>query len=376
VTDRLETLHVAALPYPTSQGTQAAVGSMVAALAQAGRASALLTYRAGVGEESRFAHLVPRGVVRPTSMRSGPSLAKLAADVELGAALARHARSADVVFAHHVEAALLARALGLPAYVFVAHTDLGPELPTYFTPALAPIAARAGRALDRSIARAAPALAAISPKVARALESMSHREVVVLPVPISRIHETIERSAARRALELSADERVVLYAGNLDAYQGLEVLVAAMRGARATLLVATESDVAPLRRQLDRAGVRHRAAPLATEEHRARAHAAADVTAVPRLSPGGLPIKLLDALARGVPVVAMERALAGFELHAACLVTNDAAEALGAGITEALSMRGDARAEQIARGHAYLEKHHGPVSFLSAVDRVVRAAAR
>ncbi len=369
-TRELETLHVAALPYPTSQGTQAALGMMLTALASEGRSTALLTYRAGVSAEARFRHVTPAGLVRPSSMRSGPSLAKIAADVELGFALRRHAKDARVVLAHHVEAAMLARAIRLPAYAFVAHTDLGPELPTYFSPRLSGLASRAGRAVDRGLCRAAPALAAISPLVARSLEDASEREVVVLPVPISAIAPGVARRDARTALGLPERDRVVLYAGNLDAYQGLALLVDAMRCVDGTLLVATESDVAALGRELDRAGVRHSAAPLRTEDDRARAHAAADLVVVPRLSPGGLPIKLLDALARGVPIVAMDRALAGFALEGACQVTADSAQALGRGIADALSMSAEARSAQIARGHAHLARHHGRSAFLAALDRV------
>jgi glycosyltransferase involved in cell wall biosynthesis len=153
------------------------------------------------------------------------------------------------------------------------------------------------------------------------------------------------------------------------------MLVDALADVRsATLLVATESDVTALGHQLDQRSVRWRSTPLRTEDDRARAHAAADVVVVPRFSPGGLPIKLLDALARGVPVVAMERALAGFELYPACLVTNDTAYALGRGLADALSMPSEERAAQIARGHAYLAAHHGSRHFALALDRVVASA--
>jgi hypothetical protein len=54
--------------------------------------------------------------------------------------------------------------------------------------------------------------------------------------------------------------------------------------------------------------------PLCTEGDRRQAHAAADVALVPRAAAGGLPIKLLDALARRVPVLASAEACAGLSL--------------------------------------------------------------
>jgi glycosyltransferase involved in cell wall biosynthesis len=78
-------------------------------------------------------------------------------------------------------------------------------------------------------------------------------------------------------------------------------------------------------------------APLASEHDRAVAHAAADVALVPRLASGGLPIKLLEALARDVPVVANRRALAGLPLtpraDLLAVVPDDSLEALADGMT-------------------------------------------
>src|SRR5258706_13064725 len=113
---------------------------MLDALVREGRTTALLTYASGSGRESRFPHRTTRGHVRPRSLRSGPSLEKIAADVELALALREQARDADVVIAHHVEAAAVAHAMRLPRWIFVAHTTLGPELPTYLPRVLGPAA--------------------------------------------------------------------------------------------------------------------------------------------------------------------------------------------------------------------------------------------
>ena len=371
---RLDTLHVAAMPYPTSQGTQAAIGLMLDALARAGRRTALLTYPSGSGREDRFEHLVRRGMVRPRSLRSGPSLEKLAADVELAIALRGYARGADVVIAHHVEAASIAHALGLPRWVFVAHTTLGPELPTYLPRALAPIASKAGRTLDRWLASVAPALAAISPHVATSLLEVADREAVVLPVPMDPITATVSRTEARAALGVAQGDEVVLYAGNLDAYQGLPVLVDALTELRASrprarILVASQSDTRELRGYLERRGHRAYFAPLGAEVDRARAHAAADVAVVTRGTSGGFPIKLLDAVARDVPVVAMRRAMSGSELAGVCVCDDDAVS-LARGLRGALT---DAHASRDARAlaRAALVQHHCPDAFVQALDRAI-----
>jgi glycosyltransferase involved in cell wall biosynthesis len=379
---RLDTLHVAALPYPTTQGTQVAIGEMVAAEARAGRRTALLTYRAGAGVEGRFEHLVPRGLVQPRSLRSGPSLEKVLADVELAARLVRLATEADLVIAHHVEAAALALAIGLPRWAFVAHTVLGPELPTYLGPiarrAVGGVASRAGEALDSALVRRAPALGVISPDVGHALAALGAPDPIVVPVPMQRIDARAVRTDARAALDLAPTEEVVLYAGNLDAYQGLPVLADAMLRLatlrpRARLLVASESSPDALARALAVRGLSARFAPVRTEADRARAHAAADVLAVPRGTPGGFPIKILDAMARGTPVVAMERARSGFALPGAW-VCADHAYAFAEGLASALASSPEARAARIDASRAHLASAHGDAAYLAALAALTRAS--
>lgn len=380
---RLDTLHVAALPYPTTQGTQVAIGEMVAAEARAGRRTALLTYRAGTGEESRFAHEVPGGWVQPRSLRSGPSLEKLAADAELAVVLARRAREADLVIAHHVESAALAIALGLPRWAFLAHTVLGPELPTYFSPrsrrALGSLALRAGTALDRALVRRAPAVGVISPFVGDALAALGAASPVVVPVPLLPIAPTVTRVDARAQLGLDAGDEVVLYAGNLDAYQGLPILADAMlrvgtQRPRARLLVASASAPAAFGAMLAARGLAARFVPVTSERDRARAHAAADVLAVPRGTAGGFPIKIVDAMARGTPIVAMARACSGFALPGAWIADDDA-RSLAEALTRALTSSPTERARRVAEARTHLSLAHADTAYLAAIDELTKRLA-
>jgi phosphatidylinositol alpha-1,6-mannosyltransferase len=184
-----------------------------------------------------------------------------------------------------------------------------------------------------------------------------------------------ERARARTRFGLDPREPVILYAGNLDAYQGLDVMAAAFvralsRRPDARLLVATASDPAPLERLLWPSGAASRArfVPLEDEPDRRAAHAAADVAWVPRAVPGGLPMKLLDALSRGVPTVAARRACAGLDLgDAATVVADDDPEALAAAAL--LSVEGrDAARRQGARGRAWVEREHAPSAYLDAMS--------
>jgi glycosyltransferase involved in cell wall biosynthesis len=346
---------------------------MLDALVREGRSAALLTYATGAGRETRFEHRVAHGGIQPKSLRSGPSFEKIAADVALASALRTHARTADVVIAHHVEAAALALALGLPRWIFVAHTTLGHELPTYLPTWAAPIARRSGRALDRLLARRAPGVAAISAHVSQEIATLTGRDAVVLPVPMDVVGVRPTREAARRVLGIALDRQVVLYAGNLDAYQGLEVLVDALvllRRPRLELVIASQSDPTALRARLAERGIAPRVVPLATEQDRANAHAAADVAVVTRGTPGGFPIKLLDGLARGVPMVAMRRALSD-EFVPGVRVADDDACSLAAALGAMLDAHPDDRRALSANGADHLATRHDAQSFVRALDVAV-----
>lgn len=385
---RLRALHVAALPFPTPQGTQAAIARMLAASAAAGERPTLVTYEDGLGEAPAGVRHVRVAGARGGSLRSGPSLEKLAADVVLGRALGRLARDADVVVAHHVEAALAALAAGVRPVLFVAHTALGPELPTYFSGVLEGPLGRAGDALDRRLCARADAVAAVSPLLARELARLSGRAVHPLPIPwpaaapLAEAERPLAQRAARAALGIAPGAEVVLYAGNLDAYQGLSALGAALerlarRRPGLVFLLATESDPLGMAQQLPpRFSPRVVRARLRTEDERALVHAAASVAVVPRRSAGGLPVKLLDALARGVPTVAVRRALAGHALEGAVvLAEDDDPDALAAALGAALGLSAAERADLARRGHAALATSFSEAAFVDALRRALADAA-
>jgi len=105
------------------------------------------------------------------------------------------------------------------------------------------------------------------------------------------------------------------------------------------------------------------------------AHAAADVAWVPRGTKGGLPIKMLDAFSRQVPVVAMERATAGLPIADDCaVVPNDDPVALA---TEASRLFRDPEAAGALRRRAseYLASQHSAAAYVGAMQAWLGTAA-
>ena len=376
----MPTLHVAAMPFPSVQGTQAAVRAMVEAEHRAGRGPELLTYAHGSHvEEPAWPHHRIRDLVRDRSLRSGPSLRKLVEDAQLAVAARQHFARMEptAVIAHHVEATAACLAARLTPTLFVAHTALEPELPTYLPATVSQLAERAGGALDVALASRAGRVAAVSPWLQRYFEERADRRVAYVPVPwsVPEPFDAAERARARRRFDLEPTVPVVLYTGNLDRYQGLDVLVRGFarlreRRPKARLLIATASSVESLEQRLWSAGHARAAifAPLGDEPDRRVAHAAADVAWVPRHSPGGLPMKLLDAMARGLPTVASRAAAAGLDLERGAMVTADRdPEALAAASLLVFDGREGAR-DLAARGVAFVRTAHSEARFLDALD--------
>jgi glycosyltransferase involved in cell wall biosynthesis len=370
----MRTLHVAAMPFPTQQGTQAAIHSMLCALAEAGHDTHLLCYadQAFPRASAYRVHRAP-GPIALRTLRSGPSLEKLLLDGVLSLQLRRLVRALepDLVVAHHVEAAASAWAVGARPFTFFAHTSLRTELPTYFAPALGAALAWLGGGLDRFLCQRADRVLAVSPLLAELLAREGAAAApCTLPWRLPPARSLEERRAARAAYGIAQDSQVALYAGNLDGYQGLDALFEplarfARRNPRFVWLIATASSARTLRARLSRHGLsaQSRVVPLGDEAARRRAHAAADLALVPRAAAGGFPIKLLDAMARGVPVLAAELACAGLAVPASVRVVAGGAPAAW---YEALAQAFDTPLwEHGERGREHVAQHHRPEQFVS-----------
>lgn len=382
-------LHLAALPFPSYQGTQAAIRSMLETRAARGTRAELYTYGAsGYALQPSFPlHRGPdnaRG-----ALRSGPSWAKVWADLRMGRALPRlcQQRNVRVLIAHHVEAMSLACSMRGLARVFFAHTDLAAELPCYAAPRYARILGHAGAITDRLLCTQANAIAAISPALCETLQASTGLRVTYVPTPwtVPRpIHEH-ERRRARHQLGLADDARVALYAGNLDAYQAAEQTLAALErlargnGPRVTLLLATNSQTECFLAQAMELGVPCRTYSLGGEPVRRLVHAAADIAIVPRATPGGLPMKLLDALARGVPCALAPLAAAGLTLHGHAEIAHAPGHiALADAIARLLRQlsQPDQRQKLAHGARAYVASEHRVERFHAALDHVIARAKR
>jgi glycosyltransferase involved in cell wall biosynthesis len=341
---------VAACPYPVPQGSQALIRDTSLALVARGHDVHLVTYGYGQGEDSSGLplHRSPRfPLVRKTA--AGPSLAKPLLDLALVVTLRRVCRKhrIDIVHAHNYEGlftALIARARPV---VYHAHSALSDELPYYFRGA--EWAASLGRWLDRTLPRRADAAIALHHVLADYLVASGCRAERVSVVAPGAPTETLE------PFHLTHELPAVLYAGNLDEYQNLDLLTEVMARVRA---VRPETQFRIASHSMGRAVAGAEVTTVRDFESLRALLAEEAIVAVPRVSWSGFPIKLVNALAAGQAIVACESAAHPLENEVNGLVVADNdAEAFAEAILRLLAKPGLRRSLGQAARRTALELH-------------------
>lgn len=308
---RRRILMIAPCPFPTSQGSQTLIRQLATGLQRRGHDVHLVTYHHGE-YEARFDFTVhrTRRLAGTARLRAGPSAGKLCLDGFLwktALAVGRDVKP-DVVHGHNYEGALIgslvARRLGIP-FVYHTHNVLHEELPTYFGSGLLRAAARRlGILLDRRIPARADAVIALNDAVRRELVSLGVRADIIHVVPPGVWPDEWPDSTP------PPHRASVVYTGNLDNYQNLSVLIDSMS------IVVQEMPEAVLtivsHERSPRLEARVRARGMSGSVDFVLAHGfeavqrwilAASVAVCTRLPSCGYPIKLVNYLAAGRPVV-------------------------------------------------------------------------
>lgn len=365
-----------AFPFPYPQGSQIFVADQARALARAGAQPILLSYGRGLGERPRDLEYAPAPArLSPRAMRSGPNWGKPLADLALLASWRRTARQArrqgrafDFVLAHNAEAAtiaLLSRRSTRTPVIYVAHTLLEHELSAYLPERHAAEANRAGRLIDRALARRVDGVMVLSEEAREALAPHARGPVAQIPPGFFPEPEpepsSVEQTCSAHGLRPG---HYVLYSGNLDRYQELELFAQAgklLPGSAPPLVIATHDGgpgkeaAIPAR---DHGGGIRRVVVRDFGEMRKLLFGAFCLVA-PRRRIGGFPIKLLNYMETRRPIVAFDGRAPGLahDESAWLLDENRGAGGLAEGIAH---LHADpARAKRLgSAARRRLETHH------------------
>jgi glycosyltransferase involved in cell wall biosynthesis len=336
---RLRIALVAACPFPAARGTPVRIEQMADALVARGHRVDVVTYHLGAdcADRAFTVHRIAnvRGYRRTVP---GPSWRKLLQiDPMLTSKVLERSRHGgyDIIHAHHVEGLLAAlpasRRFGIPL-VYDVHTLLETELPYYRLGLGRELLRRIGKIADRSLPRLADHVVAVSATIGEAVR----RDARIAADRIDVIPNGVEKPFFDAEPTTAAGAPSLTYAGNLAAYQGIELLLRAFAHARVRrpdlrLKILSDDRFDAYETLAAALGVRDaievRAVPLAELPARL-AHA--DVVANPRVDCAGLPQKLVNYMAAGCPIVSY-RGSAKHVVHGATalIVEDNDVEGLG-----------------------------------------------
>jgi glycosyltransferase involved in cell wall biosynthesis len=314
-------LMIAPEPFFEPRGTPFSEFHRIRALTALGHQVDLVTYP--FGQDVAMAGLRVFRSLRPPflhAVKIGPSLAKVPLDAFLALTAFRRAFSEryDAIHSHEeggVICVLLSALLRVP-HLYDMHSSLPQQL-TNFAFTGSPLLRRIFLAIERLMIRRSRVVIVICPSLeetARAIEPQA-QVVLIENAPGSAEEQATPEAAAavRASVGLSADTPLVLYTGTFEAYQGLDLLFAAMAAVRAKrpdvrlLLAGGKPDQVERARAEARAAGIEDVAMFAGERPAAEIPGyllASDVLVSPRSRGTNTPLKIYQYLRSGKPIVA------------------------------------------------------------------------
>jgi glycosyltransferase involved in cell wall biosynthesis len=306
---------VAACPFPCERGTPVRIHRMAEALLELGHEVHVITYHLHEAVDVHPQLHVHRigDVPSYQRMSPGPSLRKL---LHLDPLLARRLRRVldqyqfDVIHAHHVEGLLVAltAAQGRLPIVYDIHTLLQSELPFYSVPLLSQLMQGVGDWIDRALPPRADFLIAVTDTIRDRMFELG----VATPDNCHSIgngveHERFSHLEPRQRSE--DDDYVIVFAGNMAPYQGVEQLLKVMaelcsRRGDVRLRIVSQSSFEPYSALASALGIES-AIDLIPAGFDAVPDwlATSDIALNPRIEAPGLPQKTMNYMAAGLPVV-------------------------------------------------------------------------
>lgn len=306
-------------PFFEPRGTPFSEFHRLKALTEQGHHVDLVTYPFGADVEMPNLRII-RSAKPPflKGVRIGPSAAKAVLDLWLTITALRQARAGryDVVHSHE-EAGLLgvwlARRLGIP-HLYDMHSSLPQQLDN-FKFSSSGVLRRAFAAAERQMIEGSKVVITICQELQDTVTAMGagHRAVLIENVMGGDVDggQGPGRAAVREAWGLSVDDRVVLYTGTFEAYQGLDMLFGALARLREShpdivglIVGGSPNQVEAARATATRLGARAiftGQRPPAEIPHFVDA---CDILASPRISGTNTPLKIYSYLRTGRPMVA------------------------------------------------------------------------
>jgi glycosyltransferase involved in cell wall biosynthesis len=382
-------LMIAPEPFFEPRGTPFSEFHRIRALTTLGHQVDLVTYP--FGHDVSVPGLRVFRCLRPPFLRGvkiGPSLAKIPLDAALMLAAIRRALSGryDAVHSHEeggLIGVILASCLRVP-HLYDMHSSLPQQL-SNFAFSGSTMLRRVFLAIERVMIRRSRVVIVICPSLEETVRAIEPAAPTVLienaPGSAEDDASPEQAAAVRETLGLDASTPIVLYTGTFEAYQGLDLLYAAMArirnvrpDARLVLAGGRPEQVARARSQAKAAGIAD--VTIFTGERPAAEIPAyllaSDVLVSPRSRGTNTPLKIYQYLRSGKPIVAT-RLLTHTQVLSdrTAIPTDVTPEAFAAGVLRGL----DDRAESDAIGRRARELADTKYSYAAYLEKTRQACA-
>jgi glycosyltransferase involved in cell wall biosynthesis len=314
---KLKIAVVAACPFPYARGTPIRILRMSEALAARGHEVHVVTYHLGQIFDSlpfqvhRIANVSTYQKVSP-----GPTYQKIAIlDTLLVKKLFALTRQVnfDIIHAHHFEGLLVglpvARLKRIPI-VFDVHTLLSSELPHYSMGLSGRTLRWLGNLIDHQFPHRADHIVSVTNLIREKLIN----EIGIDPEKVTTIYGGVEMEhfSVRDVLPSDTSSPVLIYTGNLAPYQGVDLMLRAFRKILdkrpdVKLKIVTNSSMENYHSLVSELGLRGQLIVEDANYFEIPGQLYASSVALnPRVHCDGLPLKLLNYMATGRPVVSFE----------------------------------------------------------------------
>ncbi len=321
---KIRVVMVAACPFPANHGTPGAIRELAMQLAEQGHEVHVVAYPQSedIPVAGLIIHRVRLPFFKPGPITIGPSLERIFFDIFMVPKLIQviWQHKIDVIHAHNYEANIagaMAKWVTWRPLIYNGVTAMADELPSYGAIKPDGLARAIGKMLDWVVPRMSNVIMVLSDELKDYLTCLGNPADKVLVVPPGVEMQWLSSGnglQARKKMGVDADVPLVLYTGALEAFQRIDYLLQAMalvcqQDSRSLLVIAANVDnnkaLTDYRKMVAELGIADRVrfvTSVALDELPDYLDAAT-VTVVPRPSCPGYPIKLLNYMAAGKPVV-------------------------------------------------------------------------
>ena len=307
---------VAACPYPARRGTPIRIHRLAEGMAARGHQVHVVTYHYGTGEPgpALTVHRIPR-IRSYQNLSPGPTYVKLALldpllAVKLWQVLRRH--QVDVIHAHHFEGLLVAAAARLRAripLVFDAHTLLTSELPFYPLKLPRWLTNGIATSFDRRLPGIADHVITVTERIRQRLLRFGRVPEERVSVVPNGVESEFFSNGIDRSAKGTNGRPTLIFTGNLAPYQGIDLMFMALkkvlnRRSDVRLKIVTESSFEHYDALARELGISESIELVRAQfEDIPMLLAGATIAVNPRTECDGIPVKLLNYMAAGKPVL-------------------------------------------------------------------------